>query len=232
MPAVTLPPRVTHEGSGQQPSAGELPQAVYQAKPSRPLKRALDIALSVSGLILLSPLLVGISIAIKLTSKGHVLFRQERHGLNGNTFILYKFRSMYADRCDRSGVQQTVKGDRRITPVGRFLRQSNFDELPQLFNVLKGDMSIVGPRPHVPGMLANGMPYEQFDPLYQSRHQVRPGITGLAQANGFRGETRDPYAAHMRLYYDLTYIDKRSTWLDFKIIMATLVREFIKGNGS
>ncbi|MEM9634581.1 MAG: sugar transferase, partial [Pseudomonadota bacterium] len=121
--------------------------------------------------------------------------------------------------------------DPRITTVGNFLRRSNFDELPQLINVLKGEMSLVGPRPHVPGMLANGVPYEDFDPRYLSRHQVKPGITGLAQVNGFRGETRNAYAASMRLHFDLEYIRRRSMFLDLKIIVKTVIKEFFKGNG-
>lgn len=197
----------------------------------RLLKRAMDTAGAAAGIILLAPLLLGLAIIIKMTSKGPILFRQERHGRHGETFVAYKFRSMYTDRCDSSGVQQTVKNDPRITPVGRFLRRSNFDELPQLFNVLKGEMSLVGPRPHVPGMLANGVPYEEFDPRYQSRHKVKPGITGLAQVNGFRGETKDAYAARMRLEHDLAYIGTQSIVLDIKIIIGTVVREFFKGNG-
>lgn len=195
------------------------------------LKRSMDLAGAGIGVTLLSPLLLGLALAVKATSKGPVFFRQDRHGLNGETFTALKFRSMYTDRGDSTGVQQTVKNDPRITPVGRFLRRSNFDELPQLFNVLKGEMSLVGPRPHVPGMLANGVTYEEFDPRYQSRHVVKPGITGLAQVNGFRGETRDAYAAHMRLKYDLEYIERQSSVLDVKIIIGTVIREFIKGNG-
>ena len=196
------------------------------------LKRTLDLVGAAGGLVVLSPLLVGLAVTIKATSKGPVLFRQERHGLNGKTFVTYKFRSMYLDRCDSSGVRQTQKNDPRVTPVGRFLRRSNFDELPQLLNVVKGEMSLVGPRPHVPGMLANGMPYEIFDSRYQLRHRVKPGITGLAQVNGFRGETRDAYAARMRLHYDLEYIRAHSPLGDLKIIGATIVREFFKQSGS
>jgi len=206
----------------------------HQASPFRKkqvLKRTLDVVGAGTGVILLSPLLVGVAVAIKATSSGPILFRQERHGLNGELFTAYKFRSMYTDRGDHTGVQQTVKDDPRITPVGRFLRKSNFDELPQLFNVLKGEMSLVGPRPHVPGMLAADMPYEEFDPRYQSRHRVRPGITGLAQVNGFRGETKDPHAARMRLEHDLTYVERHSALLDIKIIVGTIIREFFKGNG-
>ena len=194
-------------------------------------KRVFDFLGAALGIILLSPLLLCLAIAIKATSKGPILFKQKRYGLNNIMFTTYKFRSMYLDRCDQTGVQQTVKDDPRITRVGNFLRRSNFDELPQLINVLKGEMSLVGPRPHVPGMLANGVPYEDFDPRYLSRHQVKPGITGLAQVNGFRGETKNAYAASMRLHFDLEYIRTRSMTLDLKIIVNTIIKEFFKGNG-
>lgn len=194
-------------------------------------KRGLDIFGAVAGLVVLLPLFAFLAAAIKLTSKGPVFFKQKRHGLNGKIFTAYKFRSMYTNRCDQSGVRQTTKNDPRITPVGRFLRRSNFDELPQLMNVLKGEMSLVGPRPHVPGMLANGVPYEVFDPRYQSRHKVKPGITGLAQVKGFRGETKDAYAASMRLKYDLEYIETRSLFVDVKILINTVIQEFLGGKG-
>ncbi|MEM9106791.1 MAG: sugar transferase [Pseudomonadota bacterium] len=212
----------------------ELGHAVDTVTPSQTshiLKRSLDLFGSACGLLLLMPLFEILAAVIKATSKGSVLFRQDRHGLDGKPFKAYKFRSMYVDQCDPSGVRQTVKDDPRITPIGRFLRKSNFDELPQLLNVLKGEMSLVGPRPHVPGMLANGVPYEQFDPRYQSRHRVKPGITGLAQVNGFRGETKTARAASMRLYYDLKYIEVRSIYLDVKIIVNTVTQEFFGGKG-
>lgn len=207
----------------------------HRGRISRPLnaalKRAFDLIGAGLGLVLLFPLFVAISVAIKLTSRGPVFFRQQRHGRHGETFTVYKFRSMHAHRCDRSGVTQTVANDPRVTTVGSFLRKSNFDELPQLINVLKGDMSLVGPRPHVPGMLAAGVPYERFDPRYMDRHAVLPGITGLAQVNGYRGETRDAFAARMRLEYDLAYVRRQSILLDIRIIAVTLVKEFFNGNG-
>ncbi|MEM5584510.1 MULTISPECIES: sugar transferase [Alphaproteobacteria] len=195
------------------------------------LKKMLDLTGAAAALILLFPLMVAISIAIKLTSRGPVFFRQQRLGLNGTLFTVLKFRSMRTEQCDVSGVAQTIANDPRLTPIGAFLRKSNFDELPQLINVLKGEMSLVGPRPHVPGMLAAGVPYEEFDPRYPDRHSVLPGITGLAQANGFRGDTRKAYAAHMRLEHDLAYIRRQSFLLDLRILVATLVREFFKGSG-
>jgi lipopolysaccharide/colanic/teichoic acid biosynthesis glycosyltransferase len=195
------------------------------------LKKTLDITGATAGIILLLPLLVAVSVAIKTTSRGPVLFRQQRYGRNGELFTVLKFRTMHVDRCDSSGVAQTVENDPRLTAVGAFLRKSNFDELPQLINVLKGDMSLVGPRPHVPGMLASGVPYEIFDPRYMDRHAVLPGITGLAQVKGFRGETRDSYAARMRLEYDLAYVRRQSVLLDVKIISVTIMKEFFMGNG-
>lgn len=138
---------------------------------------------------------------------------------------------MRSDLCDRSGVAQTVKNDPRVTPIGRFLRKTSFDELPQILNILKGEMSVVGPRPHVPGMLAADVTYEEFDPRYQSRHVVRPGLTGLAQVSGFRGETTTAHHATMRLEYDLAYIAKQSLWLDIKITFRTFWNELVSGSG-
>jgi len=201
------------------------------ALPQSTLKRSVDMAGASVGLVLLVPLFALIAIAIKSTSRGPVFFRQQRYGLNGIPFSVFKFRTMHSHLCDSSGVSQTVRNDPRVTWIGDFLRRSNFDELPQLINVLKGDMSLVGPRPHVPGMLAAGVPYEDFDNRYMDRHQVRPGITGLAQVSGFRGETRDRHAARMRLEHDLKYIKKQSFLFDVKIIAGTIVREFFKGNG-
>jgi lipopolysaccharide/colanic/teichoic acid biosynthesis glycosyltransferase len=195
------------------------------------LKRPIDLIGATTAVVVLSPLLVGIAVAIKANSKGPVFFLQNRHGKDGKVFKVLKFRSMYVEKCDHSGVRQTVKDDPRITPVGRFLRRSNFDELPQLINVLRGEMSLVGPRPHVPGMLAAGVPYEEFDRRYHARHSVRPGITGLAQVNGFRGETKNAYAARMRLKYDLVYTRQQSAFLDIKIMAGTVLREFFSRNG-
>lgn len=185
-----------------------------------------------TGLVLLLPLLVGIALVVKLTSRGPVLFRQNRYGLDGVPFKVLKFRTMRADLGDASGIAQTVSNDPRVTPAGRFLRKSNFDELPQLINVLRGEMSLVGPRPHVPGMLAAGVPYEKFDGRYMDRHCVRPGLTGLAQVNGFRGETQTAWAARMRLELDLEYIEHQTFGLDMRILMGTFLREFLRGSGS
>ncbi|WP_261395798.1 sugar transferase [Salipiger bermudensis] len=197
----------------------------------RATKRAIDIAGAGIGLILLAPLLLGCAAAIKATSKGPVFFRQERYGLNSEMFRIFKFRTMYTDMGDRTGVQQTVQGDPRITRVGAFLRKTSFDELPQLLNVLDGSMSLVGPRPHVPNMLAAGVRYEDFDPRYLSRHAMVPGITGLAQVNGFRGETQTHEAAQGRIDKDIEYCEKATIKTDIKILFKTIRCEFLSGSG-
>jgi len=138
---------------------------------------------------------------------------------------------MYTHLSDYRGTRQTTPGDPRVTPVGRILRKTSLDELPQLINVLVGDMSLVGPRPHVPGMLAGGLLYEQLTPYYFQRHHMRPGITGFAQVAGYRGDTSVPLSAIERLDHDLQYIEKWSLWLDFSIIIRTLIRELTSGSG-
>ena len=193
--------------------------------------RIYDLLVAGIALIMLLPLLFGIAIAIKVTSKGPIFFRQERYGLNGETFMIYKFRTMAVDACDATGVRQTVKNDPRVTSVGHFLRRSNLDELPQLLNILKGEMSVVGPRPHVPGMLADGQLYEVFDPRYMLRHVVKPGLTGLAQVKGFRGETSNAQSARMRLEYDLRYVQRQSIPLNIWITFLTFWKEMFGGSG-
>jgi polysaccharide biosynthesis protein PslA len=160
-----------------------------------------------------------------------VLFHQYRYGYRNRRFKIYKFRSMRTDAGDRAGVKQTVQGDSRITPVGRLLRKTSLDEIPQLFNVIWGDMSLVGPRPHVPGMLAANLPYEDLVPYYFNRHIARPGITGLAQVSGCRGSTVEPNRAISRIDYDLDYIEKWSLRMDVMIIARTVRREFLSGSG-
>ncbi|QYO78869.1 exopolysaccharide biosynthesis polyprenyl glycosylphosphotransferase [Devosia salina] len=194
-------------------------------------KRAMDIVGALVGLVLLGPLMIIVALAIKATSPGPVLFKQKREGINGRIFEAYKFRSMGAEIGDATGVSQTLSNDPRVTSVGRFIRKTSIDELPQLFNVLRGDMSLVGPRPHVPGMMAAGRLYKELVPYYDRRLQMLPGITGWAQVNGLRGSTRDPHKARERVDHDLAYIQNFSVWLDVKIIALTIVREFVTGNG-
>ncbi len=195
-------------------------------------KRLLDVAAAGLGLLVLAPLLIGIAIAIKITSPGPVFFRQKRYGYHNRRFWIYKFRTMYTHLGDHRGTCQTTADDPRITPLGRILRKSSLDELPQLINVFFGDMSLVGPRPHVPGMLAGGMLYEELTPYYFQRHTMRPGITGLAQVSGYRGETTVPLSAIERLDHDLHYIEQWSLRLDLTIITRTVVREFLSGSGA
>lgn len=203
-----------------------------RAKPVQlALKRVLDIVGSIAGLILLAPVMIAIALLIKATSRGPVLFGQERTGHGNGTFRILKYRTMYTDRCDVSGVSQTIENDPRITPIGRILRRTNLDELPQLFNVLLGHMSLVGPRPHVPGMLAAGMPYEELVLGYENRHYMRPGITGLAQVHGLRGPTIEHEPSVLRIARDLEYIRDFSIWLDIKILVRTFVSEVRGGSG-
>ena len=193
-------------------------------------KRAVDIVGASFGLLILAPLLIGIAVAIKATSQGPVFFRQKRYGYHNRRFRIFKFRTMFVHLGDNKGTQQTKADDPRITPLGRILRKTSLDELPQLLNVLAGDMSLVGPRPHVPGMLAGGMLYEELTPYYFQRHNMRPGITGLAQVSGYRGSTVVPMSAIERLDHDLHYIEGWSIGLDTRIILRTFVREFVLGS--
>jgi lipopolysaccharide/colanic/teichoic acid biosynthesis glycosyltransferase len=194
-------------------------------------KRIFDIVAASAALLFFMPFLIAVAIAIKVTSPGPVLFHQNRYGYRNRFFKIYKFRTMRIDACDARGVKQTVRGDSRITPIGRILRKTSFDEIPQLINVIKGDMSLVGPRPHVPGMLAAHLRYEDLVPYYFQRHTARPGITGLAQVSGCRGSTIEPNRAISRIDHDLDYIEKWSLRLDIMIIARTIRREFLSGSG-
>lgn len=195
------------------------------------LKRVMDIVVSICAIAALMPLFLIVAAAIKLTSPGPVLFRQSREGLNGTPFMIYKFRSLATNAEDRTGTAQTRSGDPRVTRIGRFIRRTSIDELPQLLNVLLGDMSLVGPRPHVFNMLAGGMKYKQLVPYYGMRLQMRPGLTGWAQANGLRGSTEDAAVARARVDYDIAYVQNFNILLDLRILMKTLAREFLSGSG-
>ncbi|TAU55592.1 sugar transferase [Rhizobium leguminosarum] len=195
------------------------------------LKRLFDIYASLTALLILAPVLIVIAVLIRLETRGSPLFSQTRWGKDGKKITVYKFRSMRSEACDPSGVIQTVENDPRITFLGGILRKTNLDELPQLFNVLRGDMSLVGPRCHAIGMLAGGMLYEELVPAYHWRHSMRPGLTGLAQMRGLRGPTDRPAKARARINADLYYIDNFSFWLDLKIIFGTIVGELRGGNG-
>lgn len=193
-------------------------------------KRVLDIVASGLGLVALLPLFLIVALMIKITSNGPVFFRQEREGLGGKSFVALKFRSMSVEKGDTTGVAQTVKHDPRVTSVGRVLRRTSIDELPQLINVLVGDMSLVGPRPHVFNMRAGGMLYKHLVPYYDVRLKMLPGLTGWAQANGLRGSTEKADVARARIDHDIAYVQNFSIWLDLKIILRTIRHEFIGGS--
>ena len=189
------------------------------------IKRVLDLSLGLVLLFLLLPVLVVVAAAVKLDSPGPILFRQPRLGFNDRPFTVLKFRSMYANATDLMAARQTSRRDPRVTRVGKWLRKLSLDELPQLFNVLAGDMSLVGPRPHAPHTRAGGQLLKDAMAEYVIRHQVRPGITGWAQVNGARGELVTMDDLRRRVTYDLEYIQKWSVWLDLRIISMTVLRE-------
>jgi len=194
---------------------------------ARFVKRLEDLVIGSVICLLISPVCLVIALAIKLTSPGPVLFKQYRTGVNGKSFKVYKFRSMKVHQETAGIVTQATKGDSRITPIGNFLRKTSLDELPQFFNVIQGRMSIVGPRPHA---LAHNEYYKDLVESYMKRHKVKPGITGWAQVNGFRGETDTLDKMEKRVRYDLWYIDNWSLWLDLQIIFLTIFKGFINKN--
>jgi len=195
------------------------------------VKRIFDFTVALFLLVALSPLLLFVALLVRLESKGPALFRQTRWGKDQTKIRIYKFRSMRQDLGDASGVAQTVAGDPRITKVGAFLRKSNIDELPQLINVLKGDMSLIGPRCHAIGMLAAGKLYEDLVPDYHDRHAMRPGITGLAQMRGLRGPTSRADKSRARIMCDIYYVRHYSLLLDLKILWGTVRNELWGGSG-
>lgn len=182
-------------------------------------KRTEDLVLSALLLILLAPLLISVAILIKSDSPGPVLFRQKRAGFNNNVLVVYKFRTMLHQPAPETGVPQARRNDPRVTRVGRFLRRSSIDELPQLINVLQGGMSLVGPRPHA---IAHNDQYAALIDDYLGRHRVQPGITGWAQVNGLRGETDTLDKMQRRIEHDLAYIDRWSLLLDIRILFLTV----------
>lgn len=190
------------------------------------MKRMEDVFLSLTILGIIAIPMLCISLGIKLTSRGPVLFKQDRYGMDGKKIKVWKFRSM---RVMDNGevVKQATKGDPRITPFGAFLRRTSLDELPQFFNVLQGTMSVVGPRPHA---VSHNEEYRKKVAYYMLRHKMKPGITGWAQVNGWRGETDTVEKMEMRIKYDLEYIRNWSIWMDFKIVIFTLFRGFVGKN--
>ncbi len=184
------------------------------------IKRMTDIAFAAFILLLASPIMLAVAVTVALTSRGPILFKQRRYGLDGEEIIVYKFRTMTVDE-DGAHVVQATKSDARVTPVGRFLRRHSLDELPQLVNVLQGRMSLVGPRPHA---IAHNEEYRKLIKGYMVRHKVPPGITGLAQINGYRGETARVEDMRARVEYDLEYLRHWSPLLDLKILLLTPLR--------
>ncbi len=182
-----------------------------------------DQVVAVAATLLLSPLLVLVALAIRLDSPGPIFFRQNRVGFNQRVIRVWKFRTMYHDRCEGDEIKQAQRNDPRVTRVGAVLRRLSLDELPQLFNVLAGEMSIVGPRPHAPSTKAAGRIFDQVVDSYAARHKVKPGITGWAQVNGWRGETDTEEKLIKRVEHDLYYIENWSVLFDFAIMIRTMV---------
>ncbi|KEQ15492.1 hypothetical protein GZ77_02325 [Endozoicomonas montiporae] len=191
------------------------------------VKRIEDVLVSMIAIILLFPIMVPVALIVKLTSNGPIFFKQKRLGVNGKNINVYKFRTMHVHSEDQGVVTQAVKVDRRLTPVGSFLRKTSLDELPQFFNVLEGSMSVVGPRPHA---IPHNEHYKELVDSYMKRHKVKPGITGLAQINGYRGETDTLEKMQKRVEMDLKYINSWSVLLDLKIIFLTVFRGFTGPN--
>lgn len=187
-------------------------------------KRAFDIVFSLIGIVLFSPVMLATAIAIKLDSKGPVLFKQKRHGFNNEVIEVYKFRSMYADQSDPTAKKTVTKNDPRVTRVGRFIRKTSIDELPQFFNSLFGSLSLVGPRPHAVAAQSHNLLYNEVVDGYFARHRVKPGVTGWAQINGWRGEMDTNEKIRMRTEYDLYYIENWSMLFDLKILLLTPIR--------
>src|SRR5439155_3753536 len=190
------------------------------------VKRASDFILALLILILISPLMAAIAIGVKRSSPGPILFKQRRYGLDGREIVVYKFRTMKVLE-DGDVIRQATKDDDRVTRFGAYLRRTSLDELPQFINVLQGRMSVVGPRPHA---VAHNEMYRKLIRGYMIRHKVRPGITGLAQVNGFRGETDTVEKMKARIEYDLAYLRSWSLLLDLQIVLKTVVVVLRKQN--
>jgi Undecaprenyl-phosphate glucose phosphotransferase len=224
VPVYLLPDRnVAHFLEGRMVNIGTAWTAELKRAPltagERAAKRAIDFLLASTTLVMLAPLMILVAALIKIGGRGPVVFVQTRNGFNGRPFKIFKFRTMYVLE-DGPIMRQAEKDDPRVTPIGRLLRRTNIDELPQLFNVILGDMSLVGPRPHA---ATHNSQYEKIISNYAFRHHVKPGLTGWAQVNGWRGETRTVDHMARRVEFDLWYINNWSFWLDFKILLRTLI---------
>jgi Undecaprenyl-phosphate glucose phosphotransferase len=187
------------------------------------IKWIFDKTIAGLALLLLAPVMAAVALAIRIDSRGPVLFKQKRYGFNNELIEVYKFRSMYTDRCDAAAAKLVTKDDPRVTKVGRIIRKTSLDELPQLFNVLEGSLSLVGPRPHAVSAKADNRLYDQVVDGYFARHKVKPGITGWAQINGWRGETDTEEKILKRVEHDLYYIENWSVLLDLYILLMTPV---------
>ncbi|MEJ2124287.1 MAG: exopolysaccharide biosynthesis polyprenyl glycosylphosphotransferase, partial [Alphaproteobacteria bacterium] len=185
------------------------------------LKWLLDKIVASAMIVLLAPVMIFVALAVKLQDGGPVFFRQKRIGFNNELIEIFKFRSMYVKQCDADASKLVTRGDARVTPVGRFIRKTSLDELPQLFNVLRGELSLVGPRPHATQAKADGQLYDKVVDLYFARHKVKPGITGWAQINGWRGETDTYTKIKSRVEHDLYYIENWSIYFDLYILLRT-----------
>ena len=195
-------------------------------------KRLLDVVSSATAIVGLAPILPCVAVLIKLNSRGPVFYRQHRAGLHGHPFELLKFRSMRLEHCDADGLRQAQTDDTRLTPIGRVLRATSIDELPQLWNILIGEMSVIGSRPMVEGQQAAGLDYRELVSYYSYRQLMKPGLSGWAQANGLRGPTGEATSAIRRIEHDCAYIQNFTIGLDLKIIGRTLLREFVNGTGT
>ena len=193
-------------------------------------KRLFDIFFSILGIVAFSPIMLVTAIAVKLTSKGPVLFKQQRHGFNNEIINVYKFRSMYTEKSDPTAINPVTRNDPRVTPVGRFIRRTSIDELPQFFNALKGELSLVGPRPHAIHARSHDTVFTEVVDGYFARHRVKPGVTGWAQINGWRGEIDDAEKIKQRTAFDLYYIENWSLLFDLKILLMTPIRLFSSEN--
>ncbi len=185
-------------------------------------KRALDLVLGVAGLIALAPLMATVALIVKLDSPGPVFFRQRRHGYMNEEIVVWKFRSMRVEASDFAAARQVSADDDRVTRVGKFIRKTSLDELPQIFNVITGEMSLVGPRPHAIGMLSGGAEASKLVETYAHRHRIRPGLTGWAAVNGSRGPVDTAEDVRRRVALDLEYMERQSFWLDVAIILRTV----------
>ena len=209
---------------------GNLPTIPVFAKPianwGSLLKRVLDIVVASVSLVVLSPLMIGTAIAIKRDSAGPVLFKQKRIGFNNEEVVVWKFRSLYHEQSDHAAKKSVTRNDDRVTKVGRFIRKTSIDELPQLFNVLMGTLSLVGPRPHIRNQATNNRLFEEVADGYMARHKVKPGMTGWAQIHGWRGEIDDDDKLKQRVQHDIYYIENWSIGLDLYILFTTPLKLF------